>query len=96
MRAPLLAADTWPSRKTVAIQPASPRASMIDWTLGGEKNCAGEIVPAFICTNEWVAFRLPGSAAKIASISGGGGAKLAAAWRRRTGTLCSNLGAADN
>jgi len=61
------------SRATRAYQFADCKAAMIRPTLSGEKNSAGEIVPAFICTKPSMLFWLRDIAPNSCRISGGGG-----------------------
>lgn len=52
-------------------------AAVIARTFSGARNCDGEIVPAFICTNAFIAAWSQWIAAKSCCCSGGGGASVA-------------------
>src|SRR5262245_51844007 len=57
--------------------PPESYAAINSLTLPGAKNSAGEIVPAHICMNASMAFRLPWIDARSCRISGDGGSSFA-------------------
>ena len=63
---------------------------MIAPTLSGEKNSAGEMVPAFICTKRCMAVRFPGMAPNSCCTSAGGGF-IEASWQALSDSIVYGL-----